>query len=78
MPRLVWLVLHDGRSVVAGCGSSSRDAVANALSQPGRTVTLTSDDAVVHIPSGAIRDFVVVDTRSPVPPATSIYRLMHI
>lgn len=78
MPRLVWFVLNDGRSVVAGCGSATRDALSSALAEPDRMLTLTSDDAVEHIPSGYVRDFVVFDSKSPVPPASSIYRLVHV
>jgi hypothetical protein len=78
MPRLVWFVLNDGRSVVAGCGSATRDKLASALKRPEAMLTLTSDDSVEHIPGGYVRDFVLFDAKSPVPAATSIYRLMHV
>ncbi len=78
MPRLVWLVLNDGRSVVAGCGSATRETVASALAQPDKTLTFTSDDAVEHIPSSFVRDFVLFDARSSIPPATSIYRIVQV
>jgi hypothetical protein len=78
MPRLIWLVLNDGRSVIAGCGAASKDVLSTAIAERDRTLTLTSDDAVEHIPSAAVRDFVLFDSKSSIPDATSIYRLMHI
>jgi hypothetical protein len=79
MPRLIWFVLNDGRSVVAGCGTETRDSFACALAQPETVLTLTSDDAVEHIPSTYIRDFVLFDSKSvKVPPASAIYRLVHV
>jgi hypothetical protein len=78
MPRLVWFVLNDGRSLVAGCGTATRDGLASALAEPDSVLTLTSDDAVEHIPTGSVRDFVLFDAKTPVPAATSIYRLMHV
>lgn len=74
MARLVWFVLHDGRSVVAGCDSATRDALASAISSPGATITLKSDDAVEQIPGSAVREFVLFDSRKSVPPSSSIYR----
>lgn len=78
MPRLVWFVLNDGRSVVAGCGSATKETLSRALSDEQSTLTLTSDDAVERIPAAAVRDFVLFDSRSSVPPATAIYRLAQI
>ena len=63
MPRLVWMVLNDGRSVVAGCGSTTREGLERALAEPDHLLTLTSDDRVA---------------RSTVPAASSIYRLVHV
>ena len=78
MPRLVWFVLKDGRSVVAGCGTASKAAFDTAIASPDATLTLTSDDAVEELPSRDIRDFVMFDARSTVPAASAIYRLVHI
>jgi len=78
MTRLVWLVLKDGRSVVAGCGSATKDALKNALAEPDRTLTLTSDDAVEHIPSASVRDFTLYESKSKIPAATSIYRFVNV
>lgn len=78
MARLVWMVLHDGRSVVAGCGGVTREKIENALAEPGRTLTLTSDDGVDFVRAEAVRDFVVFDARSAVPAASAIYRLVHV
>ncbi len=77
MPRLVWLVLNDGRSVVAGCGSATKESMATALAQPDRTLTFTSDDSVEHIPSSFVRDFVLFEAKSSIPPATAIYRIVQ-
>jgi hypothetical protein len=78
MPRLVWFVLHDGRSVVAGCGSETRDSLADAIAAPGKTITLTSDDSVEHIPGSAVRDFILFDSRAKVPSSAAIYRLVQV
>lgn len=78
MPRLVWFVLNDGRSVVAGCGSATKEALSSALSDEGSTLTFTLDDAVERIPANAVRDFVFFEARSAVPAATSIYRLVQV
>jgi hypothetical protein len=78
MPRLVWMVLEDGRSMVAGLGSTTRDSLTKAISHPGRMLTLTSDDRVEHIRAATVRDFVLFDAQSTIPPATSIYRLVNV
>jgi hypothetical protein len=78
MPRLVWLVLNDGRSVIAGCGSTTREGLELALARPDHTLTFTSDDRVDILPTSAVRDFVLFDARSNVPSASSIYRLVHV
>jgi hypothetical protein len=78
MPRLVWMVLNDGRSVVAGCGSTTRERFERALAEPNHTLTFTSDDRVDTLPTSAVRDFVLFDARSNVPLASSIYRLVHV
>ncbi len=77
MPALVWLVLNDGRSVVAGCGSTNRDSLVSALSQEDKTLTFTSDDSVEHVPSTFVRGFVMFEAKSKIPPATAIYRLVQ-
>lgn len=77
MPVLVWLVLNDGRSVVAGCGSASRESLTSALAQRDKTLTFTSDDAVEHVPREFVRDYVLFESKASIPPATSIYRLVQ-
>ncbi len=76
--RLVWFVLNDGRSVVAGCGSATRDSLASAIASPGTTITFTSDDSVERIPGSAVREFVLFDCRSAVPPSSAIYRFVQL
>ncbi|MDP9191268.1 MAG: hypothetical protein M3P06_06150 [Acidobacteriota bacterium] len=78
MPRLVWMVLNDGRSVVAGCGSTTREGLELALAKPDHTLMFTSDDRVDVLPTSAVRDFVLFDARSSVPAASSIYRIVHV
>ncbi|HSP33493.1 MAG TPA: hypothetical protein VLU46_04160 [Thermoanaerobaculia bacterium] len=78
MTRLVWFVLKDGRSVVAGCGSATRDSIASAIAMPGTTITFTSDDGIEEIPGSAVREFVLFDSRSALPPTSAIYRLVHV
>ena len=78
MPRLVWMVLNDGRSVVAGCGTTSNDALDEVFAQRDTMLMLTSDDGVHHIATAAVRNYVVFDSKSNIPPATSIYRLVHV
>lgn len=77
MPRLVWLVLQDGTSVVAGCGTATREKIESALADH-ELLTLTSDDRVDVLPSSAVREFVLFDMRSKVPSASAIYRLVHV
>lgn len=77
LPRLVWLVLDDGRSVVAGCGSATREGIEHALTREP-TLTLTSDDRVDELPCSSVRDFVMFDARSNVPSASAIYRLVRV
>jgi hypothetical protein len=77
MPRIVWIVLDDGRSMVAGCGATTREGIERALAEPERMLTFTSDDRVEVVPGSAVRDFVLFDARTSVPPATAIYRLVH-
>jgi hypothetical protein len=76
--RLVWLVLNDGRSVVAGCGATTKATFDRALAEPESVLTFTSDDRVDTIRSSAVRDFVLFDARSSVPAASAIYRLVHV
>jgi hypothetical protein len=78
MHRLVWMVLNDGRSVVAGCGGTSNDSLADAFSRPDSMLMLASHEGVQHISCAAIRDYVLLDSNSNVPPSTSIYRLVHV
>jgi hypothetical protein len=78
MARLIWMVLQDGRSVVAGCAGVTREKIENALAEPGRTFTLTSDERIDVVPAESVRDFVVFDARSAVPSASAIYRLVRV
>jgi hypothetical protein len=76
--RLVWFVLNDGSSVVAGCGSTSKATFERALAERENSLTLTSDDHVDTIPISSVRDFVMFDARSSVPPASAIYRYVNV
>ena len=58
------MVLQDGRSVVASCDSVTREDVATAIRQPGRTLIVHYADKFESIPGAAIRDFIVFDSRS--------------
>ena len=78
MSRLAWFVLNDGRSLVAGCGSITRDGLARAIAVPGTTITFTSDNAIEQIPGSDVRDFILFDSRSKVPAATAIYRIVRV
>lgn len=78
MPRLVWMVLNDGRSVVAGCGTTATAVLDEVFEKRDSMLVLSSDDGVEHIASAAVRNYVVFDSKSQIPPATSIYRLVHL
>jgi hypothetical protein len=78
MPKLVWMVLNDGRSVVAGCGNTATSVLDEVFEKRDSMLVLTSDDRVEHIASAAVRNYVVFDSKSQIPPATSIYRLVHL
>lgn len=77
MSRLVHLVLKDGRSVVGGCDIPSRERIELALADPGRTLTLTSDDRVDVLPASEVRDFALVDGDSAIPHASRVYRIVR-
>lgn len=76
--RLVWFVLDDGTSVVAGCGTATRDAVAVALQNPRAMLTLRSRDAVEQLAACSIREFVVFDATTPALRATAIQRSLQL
>jgi hypothetical protein len=78
MHRLVWMVLNDGRSVVAGCGGTSNELLSDAFSRRDSMLVLSSDDGVQHISCAAVREYMLLDSKSTIPPSTSIYRLVHI
>jgi hypothetical protein len=78
MARLIWMVLRDGRSVIAGCGGATRERIERALADPERTLTLTSDERVDLVKTESVREYVLFDARSSVPPASAIYRLVHV
>ena len=62
--RFVWLVLNDGRSMVARCGAATRERLERALADPARRLEFTTPDGVDSIAAGAVRDFVVFDARN--------------
>lgn len=72
--RVVWFVLESGRSIIAGCGTITRAALESALGRSGATITVASDDSVEQIPTAAVRDFLVFETRGRFPDQASIYR----
>lgn len=78
MPRLVWFVLNDGRSMVAGCDSTTQDTLERVLAAPEKTLTFTKDDRIEVLPSSHVRDYVFFDARQSVPPAAAIYRFVGV
>jgi hypothetical protein len=72
--HVVWMVLLDGRSIVAGCAAETREGLKRALADPDGLLALTSDDRVDVVPTSAVRDFVFCDVRSGIPAAATIYR----
>lgn len=79
MARLVWFVLNDGRSLVAGAGAATRESLVSALSRPGTRLTLTTEGSIVEeIASDDVRDFVVFDAKSSMSHPASIYDLQHV
>ena len=62
--RFVWMVLNDGRSMVARCGTLTRDRLERALADPARRLEFTTPEGVDTIPASAVRDFVVFDARN--------------
>lgn len=72
--HVVWMVLLDGRSIVAGCAAETREGLERALSDPEGLLALTSDDRVDVVPTSAVRAFEFCDARSGIPAATTIYR----
>jgi len=72
--HLVWMILDDGRSLVAGCGPDSREGLERALADPSSLLALTSDDRVDLVPTSAVREFVLCDVDSRIPEASVVYR----
>lgn len=78
MARLVWFVLNDGRSVIAGCDATTRDKLESAIATPGKTITLTSDTSIERIAGSEVREFLLFDSRASVPRSSAIYRLVQL
>lgn len=76
MAGLVRFVLNDGRSLLAGCGSTRKESLARVLTRPGVTLKLKSGgDVVEQIATDDIRDFVIFDVRSSLAERASEYDL---
>jgi hypothetical protein len=78
MQRFVWMVLDDGRSLVARCASATRERIERALSEPGRFLEFSTPDGVDAIPTSAVRDFVVFDARNRYETGSLIDRHLHL
>jgi len=78
MPRLVWFVLKNGRSVIAGCGHLNREAFQLLLDEPYRWMTLTADASVEFIRGEEIREFRLFDSELRMPADSSIYHFVAV
>ncbi|HEY5609928.1 MAG TPA: hypothetical protein VIL97_01870 [Thermoanaerobaculia bacterium] len=78
MPRLVWFVMDDGRSVIANCDGMTRERIERMIRQPEKTLAFTADDAVDRYPATSVRDFVLFDARMNVPAHAAIYNFVHL
>lgn len=78
MARLVWLVLKNGRSVVAGCGKLNRQAFESLIAEPHRWMTLTAEESVDFIRGAEIRDFRLFEAEFHVPSGSAIYHFVAV
>lgn len=78
MPRLVWFVLKNGRSVIAGCGHLNREAFQRLMDEPYRWMTLTADASVEFIRGAEIREFQLLDLDTGIPADPSIYHFVAV
>ena len=76
--RFVWLVFHDGRSMVARCAAATRERLERVLADPGRRLEFTTPQGVDTIPATAVRDFVVFDAKNRYETGSSIDRQLHL
>lgn len=76
--RFVWLVLNDGRSMVARCAAATRERLESALADPARCLEFTTPQGVDTVPAAAVRDFVVFDAKSCYETGRSIDRQLHL
>ena len=76
--RFVWLVLNDGRSMVARCAAATRERLERALADPGRRLEFTTPQGVDTVPAAAVRDFIVFDARNPHETGTAIDRQLNL
>ena len=72
--HVVWMILEDGRSLVAGIAPASREGLARALADPAALLALTSDDHVDLIPTSDVREFLLCDVDANIPEASVVYR----
>ncbi|HVT03435.1 MAG TPA: hypothetical protein VHL58_08705 [Thermoanaerobaculia bacterium] len=76
MPRLVWFVLKDGRSLIAACDSVTNERLAEALATTS-ILTLTGDDSVEVLRTAEIREFVSFDVAMNVPQRAAIFNFVQ-
>lgn len=78
MTRLIWLVLKNGRSVIASCGTLNREAFESLMDEPHRWMTLTGEESVDFIRGEEIREFRLFDVEVRVPGDSSIYHFVAV
>lgn len=72
MSRVVWLVLKNGESVIAGCGKLDREAFDSLMAEPHRWMTLKGEETVRFIRGDEIRDFRLFDAEIQIEASSSI------
>lgn len=77
MPRMVWFVLKDGRSVIAGCDAMTKEGLAEALASSS-TLTLTGDDSVEILTSKEILNFVSFEVAMDIPRRAAIFNFVRL
>ena len=73
IPRLVCLLLSDGRAVIANCSEPRFRKATDS-----EVLTLTGDDAVEQLPAAKIRDAFVIDPATPVPPNATVFNFISL
>jgi hypothetical protein len=78
MPRLIWLVLRNGASLLASCDSAAPERLKEAIEEKVGALILTADDRVERLPAAEVTDFCIVEAPAQFPRSARVYRFLHV